>query len=402
VDDRVEVPMSSSLDLGSSDFTWSTWVKYTETTGLHPILWAYRVTSGPQLWIRAEPVQGRIRAGMQTTGGWSEVSLQGSFNDGHWHHVTLVRDDDALILSVDTESSSTTAKAGSVTADWAAGVHIGQRLDGVQRFKGMIDDVQLYPRALDDTERGLLEAGSSLNGAALILRLDDQDDAEAPVVSLHSDQATFDGNDVRLTVNAADDVALDKIVVSIQQAGQTLATAQSAAAGATSDSYTVDLSDVVPGGLALGDYLLRYAAVDMAGNRSDVGEFAFTLTDRIRPEATLAAPEASGPYSTLTIQVDATDNWGLKRIVANLYRDGVLVKSTQTAANGAKAATHTATVVLPDGDYVIRYNATDVNGNVSRTAEAPVHIDGRPPTVTVKHSESFTPAAAARLSQAPR
>ncbi|MEA5119608.1 MAG: hypothetical protein VB036_18590, partial [Propionicimonas sp.] len=125
-------------------------------------------------------------------------------------------------------------------------------------------------------------------------------------------------------------------------------------------------------------------------------------TDRIRPDATLAAPEASGPYSTLTIQVDATDNWGLKRIVANLYRDGVLVKSTQTAANGAKAATHTATVVLPDGDYVIRYNATDVNGNVSRTAEAPVHIDGRPPTVTVKHSESFTPAAAARLSQAPR
>ncbi len=123
---------------------------------------------------------------------------------------------------------------------------------------------------------------------------------------------------------------------------------------------------------------------------------AFTITleaapDVARPEATLVTPTTKGPFSTLSLQVDATDDTALRRIVANIYQGSTLVKSTQTAVSGA-SGTHTATVSLPDGTYLVRYNAQDAAGNVSQTRTVPVTIDATAPTVTVKPEARFTQA----------
>ncbi|MCM0640496.1 glycoside hydrolase family 16 protein [Cellulomonas wangsupingiae] len=112
--------------------------------------------------------------------------------------------------------------------------------------------------------------------------------------------------------------------------------------------------------------------------------------DTVRPEATLAAPTAAGPLRAVELHVDATDDRGLARVVANVYRDGALVRSTQTAVDGATSASHRATVDLPDGEYTVRYNAHDTGGNVSRTGTFVFHVDTTPPTVTVKTGDGFT------------
>ncbi|GAA1919864.1 hypothetical protein GCM10009775_10580 [Microbacterium aoyamense] len=115
--------------------------------------------------------------------------------------------------------------------------------------------------------------------------------------------------------------------------------------------------------------------------------------DTVKPVATLVSPTTAGPFQTLNLQVDATDDRGLDRIVANIYKDGKLVKSTQTAGDGATAATHTASVSLPDGAYTVKYNASDLAGNVAQTGTFAFAIDRTAPTVTVKDGATYTNGA---------
>ncbi|WP_309102891.1 hypothetical protein [Microbacterium sp.] len=121
---------------------------------------------------------------------------------------------------------------------------------------------------------------------------------------------------------------------------------------------------------------------------------AFTVTlepipDTQKPQVTLVSPTAAGPFQALSVQVDATDDTGLKRIVANIYRNGKLVKSTQTAVTGTSGS-HTATVTLPDGDYTVKYNAEDVTGKISETRTFAFSLDATAPKATVKNGKHFT------------
>ncbi len=115
------------------------------------------------------------------------------------------------------------------------------------------------------------------------------------------------------------------------------------------------------------------------------------MSDYQRPTATLVAPTSAGPFSAISLRVDATDNLGLKRVVANIYQGATLVKSTQSAvANGALSGTHTATVSLPDGAYTVKYNSQDLAGNISATSTFAFTIDATKPSATVKDGASYT------------
>lgn len=115
-----------------------------------------------------------------------------------------------------------------------------------------------------------------------------------------------------------------------------------------------------------------------------------TPPDTTRPTTELVSPTTSGPFQTLAIRVDAEDAGGLARIVANVYLEGTLVKSTQTRLGGETSGSHVATVELPTGSYTVRYNAQDVAGNISATATRAVTIDKTAPTVTVKSGTDYT------------
>lgn len=109
--------------------------------------------------------------------------------------------------------------------------------------------------------------------------------------------------------------------------------------------------------------------------------------DTVRPVVSLVSPSDVGPFGELEVQVDATDEVGLQRIVANVYQDGVLVKSTQSAMDGVMSGSHVATVGLPDGDYLLKYNAQDLAGNISQTGTFEFSIGVRGPQVPVLSGE---------------
>ncbi|HEX6685457.1 MAG TPA: sialidase family protein [Candidatus Limnocylindrales bacterium] len=178
VDDFVEVPFDDSIDVAGGDFTMMTWIRYTATTGAHSLLWAYRVGSGttPQVWLRAEPASNRIRALIMVDRFNISVQSAGAYNDGQWHHVALQRVDGQFVLWVDgVEVSSTAVPPGSVTAGkefGVQGIHIGQRLDGVDRFRGTLDEVRVYKRALTPVEMDLIRERNLPIGGLLGLRLE--------------------------------------------------------------------------------------------------------------------------------------------------------------------------------------------------------------------------------------
>ncbi|GLZ13464.1 neuramidase [Actinomadura sp. NBRC 104425] len=181
VDDRVEVPFDRSIDVGGGDFTMTTWFRYTDTTGSHALLWAYRTGSGttPQVWLRAEPAAGRIRALIMVDRFNITVQSAGAYNDGQWHHAALRRADGRLGLWIDgTEVASAEVPPGSVTEGkefGVDGIHIGQRLDGADRFHGTIDDVRVYRRALSPAELERVRAGERTPASrlGLWLRMED-------------------------------------------------------------------------------------------------------------------------------------------------------------------------------------------------------------------------------------
>ncbi len=161
----------------------------------------------------------------------------------------------------------------------------------------------------------------------------------------------------------------------------------------------VDVLDVATGAVTETDVTWSVPAelpadgrVTLAGDTEfgDVEAVVDVVVDATRPEVTLVSPTTGGPFSQLQVQVDASDTLGLERIVANIYHQGKLVQSTQTALDGATSGSHSATVTLPEGTYTVKYNAHDLAGNVSKTGTFAFRIDATPPTAAVKEGTQFT------------
>lgn len=149
----------------------------------------------------------------------------------------------------------------------------------------------------------------------------------------------------------------------------------------------------VPAGARTAQFRFHYTGTNSAFwvvDRVALGQEAAPAVDTQKPVATLATPAPTGPTPSLQLRVDASDNVGLKRIVANIYKDGVLVKSTQSATNGATTGTHSVAQALPDGAYTVKYNAEDLAGNIAQTGVIAVTIDATAPTATIKEGASFT------------
>jgi sialidase-1 len=176
-DDRVEVPFHESIDLAGDDFTLTTWFRYADTTGTHALLWAYRTGGGttPQLWLRAEPESNRIRALIMIDRFNITAQSTSAYNDGQWHHVALQRTAGRFVLRIDgQEVGSAEVPPGSVTEGkefGVHGIHIGQRVDGASRFRGDLDDVRVYKRALTPAELELIRTQNAKVGGRLGLWL---------------------------------------------------------------------------------------------------------------------------------------------------------------------------------------------------------------------------------------
>ncbi|WP_307669422.1 sialidase family protein [Streptomyces sp. V2I9] len=163
------VSCSDSLRLGAGDFTFTGWFRHTATTGALPIVWAYGMGSGVrQFWLRAEPGRGSLRAAIDTGTEYAEVKTTSSYNDGQWHHAVFKRQAGRLTLSVDGgQEFGAAAPAGSLAPPAEFSVHIGARPDfpnqpvGVtELFRGGLDDLRLFGRALTPQEASRVQSGA--------------------------------------------------------------------------------------------------------------------------------------------------------------------------------------------------------------------------------------------------
>ncbi|NLU72875.1 laminin G [Streptomyces sp. HNM0575] len=151
-DDAVRLPFRPQLPLNERDFTASLWFRCTDgqpETGEQPLLWMGGVgASQPQVRIVADAANGRVTGAVTARqvpapSATAQVSTQGAYDDGRWHHAELRRGDGQLRLSVDRESVSAQDVPGSVSVGSPFGVHLGQRLDSRAHFTGALDDVRV-------------------------------------------------------------------------------------------------------------------------------------------------------------------------------------------------------------------------------------------------------------------
>ena len=168
---------------------------------------------------------------------------------------------------------------------------------------------------------------------------------------------------------------------------------QSLKAYSANTNTTEQLTFDAPAGARTAQFRFHYTGSNSAFwvvDRVALAQEAAPAVDTQKPVATLVTPAPTGPIPSLQLRVDASDNVGLKRIVANIYKDGKLVKSTQSAMNGATTGSHSVAQTLPDGVYTVKYNAEDLAGNIAQTGVIAVTIDATAPTATIKEGSSFT------------
>lgn len=136
-----------------------------------------------------------------------------------------------------------------------------------------------------------------------------------------------------------------------------------------------------------GQWQFRVRSVTPSGT-SDWSAGCSILFDKTAPTVTLTAPTTPWANSGTVLRIEAADNLGLQRVVANV-RDsaGTLVLPTQSSAGGTTNHTHTVVLdTLAEGSYSVRYNAVDLTGRLSSTKNFAFTIDRTGPTATVKPS----------------
>lgn len=171
--DYVQVPFAESLAVDDGDFTAMAWIRYDVDTGNRPIVWAYNQGSQySQMWLRAEPENGRLHGRIQRGGTGASVTSSSAYSDNQWHHVALQREGDQLRLWVDgAVVDSTTAPSGNISPGRPFRFQIGQRLDGAQHFLGSLDEARLYKRALSAGEVSSIYESNATGIADAVLRL---------------------------------------------------------------------------------------------------------------------------------------------------------------------------------------------------------------------------------------
>ncbi|HEX2314065.1 MAG TPA: sialidase family protein [Thermomonospora sp.] len=173
-DDHLQAPFSETLAAGDDDFTAMLWFRYGGAPGAQALLWAYGLNATPQFWLRAEPGDNRLRGWISTPTGTASVTSPTSLDDNTWHHAVLRRASGNLSLWIDgTQVDSRPAPEGSVSTVRPFRMYVGQRLDGLQRLRGHVDEVRMYRRALSPEEIAAIHADNSTgpDGAVLHLRM---------------------------------------------------------------------------------------------------------------------------------------------------------------------------------------------------------------------------------------
>ena len=151
IDDYVDIPGFKGISGGSSR-TCSAWVK-TITASSDILSWGEDYSGGR--WSIQIGDGGELR--IAVLGG--NIVGTTKINDGAWHHIAVVLEDDGnsqisnAILYVDGKREPyTTSVSHAVNTGSFYDVRIGSLYSGHRYYNGLIDEVRIYSRAMNDRE----------------------------------------------------------------------------------------------------------------------------------------------------------------------------------------------------------------------------------------------------------
>jgi len=159
VDDYVQIPSNGNFGMGMSDGTYEAWVKLNGANNSAEVYSdGYNGNSVSSLFI-----QNNVAGFVARDGNGNGATATGttSLNDGAWHHLAGVRQGTTVRIYVDgaQQNSATNAALGPVN-DFCSFAFIGGTNTNVfcattadeAFFKGLIDEVQVFRRALTPQE----------------------------------------------------------------------------------------------------------------------------------------------------------------------------------------------------------------------------------------------------------
>ena len=158
VDDFVSIPNESHFDI-TSDITVSAWIRVESFTKA----WQSIVTKGDRAW-RLHRANATKRVGFACSDLAREQvgDLYGKteIDDGKWHHVVGVLKGSRTFIYVDGVLDASTKSSPNISVnDYSVLIGANAQVPG-RFFRGLIDDVRIYDRALPGEElRALAEGG---------------------------------------------------------------------------------------------------------------------------------------------------------------------------------------------------------------------------------------------------
>ncbi|MBI2361462.1 MAG: LamG domain-containing protein, partial [Deltaproteobacteria bacterium] len=162
-------------NFGTSDFTIDFWINTISSGPVGPniaiegILGKRPVCADTNFWDIRLLRQGQIEVELdQDSAGTNYINFGGtkSVNDGNFHHVAIVRSGTRVSLYIDgvLDSSGTTSGVTNIgnSASLEAGKSTCTGVDGTEFFTGLLDEIEIYNRALSASEiQAIFAAGSA-------------------------------------------------------------------------------------------------------------------------------------------------------------------------------------------------------------------------------------------------
>jgi hypothetical protein len=160
VDDYITIPQSLNLEATKSALTWDAWIKTGSTAQFQAIMeWGNWSDVGAHFYVANGNI---LFANLVTADGTSHMVASGAvLTFGAFNHVALTYDGNVARLYANGVEVANTLVSGNLKT--STELLIGERLQfgGQLRFNGVIDEVEVFNRALAAQEiKAIFDAGN--------------------------------------------------------------------------------------------------------------------------------------------------------------------------------------------------------------------------------------------------
>ncbi|WP_062295730.1 LamG domain-containing protein [Nostoc piscinale] len=152
IDDYIEIPHNDLLNL-TDNFTIALWINQPEDNSLKGYRLIDKTTAGVNDGYNFDTYDGSTGRRLRLTGGKQNVSAHTAYSLNEWHHVAVVFSKGVSTFYLDGNLDGSGQHLSETVSTNSLTLKIGAAHNShTEFFKGMIDDVRIYNRALSEKD----------------------------------------------------------------------------------------------------------------------------------------------------------------------------------------------------------------------------------------------------------